>query len=113
MSIIDILKEEYLYEDNTSDNQEPEVEEPNDNLVPVNRIFIIKLFNHLDKLFPSYGTFDSDILNEIRNYMDESDNNAVRKVKEKIHSMFITEKKKFFDNFQKRMGKLRIPKKKE
>ena len=121
MSILDILKEEYLFEDETAaeainqmdvDMETAEEAIQNDGKEVINQQFTVKLINYLDSLFPSFGTFDSQILNEIRKNVDETDGKAVKKTKEKIHSIILDEKKKFLKKIQNRMERLRvIPKK--
>jgi hypothetical protein len=116
MSILDLLKEDLLFEDedNPVVDLTPESGETSGagNDVLVNKEFIIKLANYLDKkLTLEYGTFDDQIGNEVRKYMDESDNKVVKKVKEKIHKIILDEKRKFLRKIQTRMERFRVPKK--
>ena len=117
MSIIQLLKENlYEDEDNPVINLTPESGESNESSeeVLVNKEFIIKLANYLDKkLTLEFGTFDDQIGNEVRKYMDESDNKVVKKVKEKIHKIILDEKRKFLRKIQTRMERFKVPKKKE
>jgi hypothetical protein len=117
MSIIELLKEDYLYEDEDNPVIDLTAEmnsiSGNDSISPVDKDFIIKLANHLDKkLTLEYGTLDDQIYNEIRNYMDQSDNKKVKQVKERIHKIILDEKRKFLKKIQTRMERLQIPKKK-
>ena len=109
MSIIQILKEDYLFEgDDTPGIEEVQAEE---GMEPVDNKFTIALCNYLETIFPKYGTFDDQILNEIRKYMDETDSKVVRKTKEKIHNIILKEKEKLLKRIQHRMENVKVPKK--
>ena len=120
MSIIEILKEGYLFEDEdnpvvnlTPDSGETvETDQVESNKVPLDNKFIVSLVNHLDeKLKLEFGSFDSAICNEVRKYMDESDGKEVKKVKERIHKIILDEKRKFLKRIQTRMEQFKVPKK--
>jgi hypothetical protein len=115
MSVINLLKEDYLFEDEYSPyiGEQPGIEEIKGGKEPLNKEFSIKLCNYLEHLFPGFGTFDSQILNELRNYIDETDNKLVKKTKEKIHGIILDEKKKFLKRIQNRMERLEVVPKKE
>ena len=119
MSFIQILKEDYLYEDETTtnpdvstsaDNQETT---ENDGKEYIDKTFVIKLCNYIEQLFPGYGSMDNSILNEVRKKIDETDPKIVKKTKEKIHSIILDERKKLLKRIQTRVEKLRIIPKKE
>ena len=76
--------------------------------------FIIRLVDYVDTKIelPAFGSFDNQILNEVRKSMDESDNKKVISVKKRIHKLVIDEKKKFLERLQRRMEKVKVPKKK-
>lgn len=119
MSIIQILKEDYLFEDEynpysiQTEDELPQGEFPKDDgRELISKDFAVKLTNYLDKkLDLEFGTFDTAVCNEIRKYMDESDNKVVKKVKEKIHKIIVKEKHDFLKRVQNKMERLRVPKK--
>ena len=113
MSIIELLKEDYLFEDENDPSYVEQITMSNqdDGKVAVDKQFIIKLTNYLDRLFPQFGTFDDQIGNEIRNYMDQSNNDEVIRMKKRIHKLVIDEKKMFLERLQRRLSRVRVPKK--
>ena len=113
MSIIDILKENYLYEDENSDNNSDDSNQSDDTEI-INKQFVIKLINYLDSKFSlEYGSFDNSVYNEIRSFMDQSDNKVVKRYKERIHKIILDEKRKFLKRIQNRLERFNVPKKKE
>jgi hypothetical protein len=59
-------------------------------------VFISKMCNYLEKLFPTYGDFDRRVGNEIRSFV-KSDNKQILKVKRKIRDIINKAKEKFLD----------------
>jgi len=115
MSIIQLLQENlYEDEDNPVVDLTPESGETSasSNKEHINKEFIVKLINFIDSRFPAYGEFDDKILNEIRKYIDQSDNKEVLKIKSKIHQVILNEKKRFLDKLYIKVSKILVPKKK-
>lgn len=116
MGILDLLKENYLFEDEDNPvvdlSQEMNVTSGSDKEVPINREFVVKLTNYLDKLLTlEFGTTDNNIYNEIRKFCDERDPKVVKKIKERIHKIILDEKRKYLKRIQTKMEMLKVPKK--
>ena len=70
--------------------------------------FISRLCNYLEKRFPNYGDFDFAVGNEIRLYMQQSDNTYVKKVKQRIHDIINKAKAKFLRDIYNKVEKVKV-----
>lgn len=113
MSIVEILKENYLFENENEPIFVGQITTTSgNNEIKIDNSFVIKLINHLDRKFAlEYGTLDDQIYNEIRQFLNGIDNKTILKVKERIHKIIKDEKDKLLKRIQRRVLELKISKK--
>ena len=75
--------------------------------IEIDKTFISRLSNYLEKKFPAYGDFDVAIGNEIRKFM-KGDNSYVLKVKTRIHDIINKGKAKFLHDIVNKTGKIKV-----
>jgi hypothetical protein len=108
MSILEYLKEEI----NPTHQIDLFLKE-NEEMVSLDPKFISRLTDYIDKLFPNYGTFDSNIDAEIRKVMKTGDGKDVKKIKIKIHSILMKCKNKLLHTLKNKVENIKVQPKQE
>lgn len=73
----------------------------------IDPIFVSRLMNYLEKVFPSYGSFDGAVGKELIKYV-KGDQKHIKKIKKKIHDIISKARVKFLDTVQNKIERVSV-----